>query len=85
MPAVIGKPARRIVIVERPEAPQTVLRIGHVGVARSSPDYVALDVMNTAFGGLFSSRINLNLAGNSMDTPMELRPLLFSDAGPGRF
>ncbi len=52
---------RRIVIVERPEAPQTVLRIGHVGVARSNPDYVALDVMNTAFGGLFSSRINQNL------------------------
>jgi zinc protease len=49
------------VIVERPEAPQTVLRIGHIGVARSSPDYVALDVMNTALGGLFSSRINLNL------------------------
>lgn len=61
VPAVNGKPGRRIVIVERPEAPQTVLRIGHVGVARSNPDYVALDVMNTALGGLFSSRINLNL------------------------
>jgi zinc protease len=61
MPAVTGKTARRIVIVERPEAPQTVLRMGHVGVAQSCPDYVALDVMNTALGGLFSSRINLNL------------------------
>jgi zinc protease len=54
-------PSRRIVIVERPEAPQTVLRIGHVGSSRANPDYVALDVMNTALGGLFSSRINLNL------------------------
>jgi zinc protease len=61
MPAVTGKPRRRIVIVERPEAPQTVLRIGHVGVARSSPDYVGIEVMNTALGGLVSSRINLNL------------------------
>ena len=61
IPAVSGNPARRIVIVERPEAPQTVLRIGHVGVARSSPDYVGMDVMNTALGGLVSSRINLNL------------------------
>jgi zinc protease len=52
---------RRIVIVEKPDAPQTVLRIGHIGVPHSSPDYVALDVMNTALGGLFSSRINLNL------------------------
>lgn len=60
-PDVSGRTARRILIIERPEAPQTVLRIGHVGVAQSSPDYVALDVMNTILGGLFSSRINLNL------------------------
>jgi len=38
-----------------------VLRIGHVGVARSHPDYAGIEVMNTAFGGLVSSRINLNL------------------------
>ena len=61
IPAVHQNPKRRIVIVERPDAPQTVLRIGHVGTARSNPDYVAIDVMNTALGGLFSSRINLNL------------------------
>lgn len=61
MPAVTGKAKPRIVIVERPEAPQTVLRIGHVGAARSNPDYVAIEVMNTALGGLYSSRINLNL------------------------
>ncbi len=52
---------RRVVIVEKPDSPQTVLRIGHVGVTRSDPDYVPIDVMNTALGGLFSSRINLNL------------------------
>jgi zinc protease len=61
MPSLTRKPERRIVIVERPDAPQTVLRIGHAGVAHSNPDYVAIDVMNTALGGLFSSRINLNL------------------------
>jgi zinc protease len=51
----------RVVIIDRPEASQTVLRIGHAGVARAHPDYVAIDVMNTALGGLFSSRINRNL------------------------
>ncbi len=61
MPAVTAKPSRQIVIVERPDASQTALRIGHIGVAHSNPDYVAIDVMNTALGGLFSSRINLNL------------------------
>jgi len=60
-PPPTPKSARRIIIVERPDAPQTVLRIGHVGVPRANPDYVVIDVMNTALGGLFSSRINLNL------------------------
>jgi len=61
IPAAPGKTCRRIVIVDKPGAPQTVLRIGHVGVARSHPDYAGIEVMNTAFGGLVSSRINLNL------------------------
>jgi len=60
-PAAPRGSARRVIIVDRPGAPQTVLRIGHVGVPRSHPDYVALDVMNTALGGMFSSRVNLNL------------------------
>jgi len=37
------------------------LRVATIGVARSTPDHPALEVMNTALGGLFSSRINLNL------------------------
>jgi zinc protease len=53
--------ARRVIIVDKPGSPQTVLRVGHVGVARSSPDYAPIEVMNAALGGLFSSRINLNL------------------------
>ena len=53
--------ARRIVIVDKPSSPQTVLRVGHVGVSRANLDYAPLEVMNAALGGLFSSRINLNL------------------------
>jgi zinc protease len=52
---------RRIAVVDKPGAPQTALRIGHTGVPRSSPDYLPVEVMNTSLGGLFSSRINLNL------------------------
>jgi zinc protease len=48
-------------VVDKPGAPQTAVRVGQIGVARSSPDYVALEVMNTTLGGLFSSRINMNL------------------------
>jgi len=60
-PEVQATAARRVVIVDKPGAPQTALRIGMVGVARDNPDYVPIEVMNTGLGGLFSSRINLNL------------------------
>jgi zinc protease len=35
--------------------------VASIGVPRNTPDYAALRVMNEALGGLFSSRINLNL------------------------
>jgi len=62
--AELGAPAApgaRLVLVDKPGAAQTQLRVGMVGVARSSPDYAVLEIMNASLGGLFSSRINLNL------------------------
>jgi zinc protease len=60
MPA--AEPAKaKIIIVDRPGAQQTMLRLMQPGVDRSTPDYPALEVMNSELGGLFSSRINLNL------------------------
>jgi len=53
--------ASKVVIVDRPGAPQTQLRVGMIAAARSSPDFRPAQVLNTAFGGLFSSRINMNL------------------------
>jgi zinc protease len=51
----------RMVFVPRDGAVQSEIRLGHVGVARRSPDYHALLVLNTVLGGQFVSRINLNL------------------------
>jgi zinc protease len=51
----------RIVIVDRPGAQQTMMRLLQLGVGRATPDYAPLEVMNSELGGLFSSRINLNL------------------------
>src|SRR6185369_10140144 len=51
----------RLVIVDMPGASQTELRVAVAGPPRSTPDYESLQVMNAIFGGLFSSRINLNL------------------------
>jgi predicted Zn-dependent peptidase len=52
---------RRTVLVAKPDAAQSELRIGHVGVPRTHPDYFPLVVMNAILGGLFNSRVNLNL------------------------
>jgi zinc protease len=51
----------RVILVDRPGAPQTTLTCYELGVARSTPDYAPLEVMNTDLGELFSSRINMNL------------------------
>lgn len=51
----------KIYLVDRPGAAQSVIEIGQVGVARSTPDYFPLLVLNTILGGSFISRVNLNL------------------------
>ena len=53
--------ARQVYIVDKPGAAQSQIRIGCVGVARSTPDYHALQVLNTILGGSFTSRLNQNL------------------------
>jgi predicted Zn-dependent peptidase len=52
---------RQIYLVDKPGAAQSQIRIGWVGVARSTADYYALDVLNTVLGGSFTSRLNTNL------------------------
>ena len=57
-----GQPVTRVVyLVDKPNAPQSQIRIGWIGVSRDTPDYFPLIVMNTVLGGSFSSRLNLNL------------------------
>ena len=60
-PEVKDQSTRQVLIVDRPSSPQTQLLMGQLGVSRSHPDYVAIEVMNMLFGGMFSSRINHNL------------------------
>ncbi|HYS53830.1 MAG TPA: pitrilysin family protein [Thermoanaerobaculia bacterium] len=53
--------ASRVYLIDRPNAVQSEIRVGHIGVARSTEDYFPLTVMNALLGGVFNSRINLNL------------------------
>ena len=62
--AALEPPVRgngRLVTVHRAGAAQSELRIGHIGLPRSTPDYHALLVLNMILGGQFVSRINMNL------------------------
>ena len=62
--SVVSDPAAkpvRVVVVDKPGAPQTELRVGRVGTIRTNPEFPALQVLNEAIGGAFSSRLNLNL------------------------
>jgi zinc protease len=52
------RPGRRVVVVDRPGAPQSEIRVGHVGTSRRIDDFHALVVMNALLGGLFNSRLN---------------------------
>jgi zinc protease len=51
----------KVVLVDRPGASQSQIRGVLMAAPRVTPDYEAMRVLNDIFGGLFSSRVNLNL------------------------
>ncbi len=53
--------ATRLYVIDKPGAAQSSVRLGSVGVARSTPDFFPLLVMNNILGGSFTSRLNQNL------------------------
>lgn len=50
------QPGRRILVVDKPLRTQTQVYLGTLGAQVAQPDYHALLVANTAFGGTFTSR-----------------------------
>ena len=63
-PAVPDPPAvsgRRLLLVDKPDSTQTFYQIGNIGISRSNPDRVYIDVVNTLFGGRFTSMLNSEL------------------------
>src|SRR5919109_1948626 len=53
--------ATAIYLIDKPGAPQSSVRIGSIGVPRSTQDFFSILVMNTILGGAFTSRLNNNL------------------------
>jgi zinc protease len=84
-----ARESRATHLVPRADSQQSELRIGHVGVPRKHRDYFDLVVMNAILGGLFNSRINLNLreahaytysAFSAFDWRRDAGPLVISTA-----
>ena len=61
LPPVAPPLSTKIYIMDKPDAPQSSILVGHLGIRRSDSDYVALSVMNSALGGQFTARLNRNL------------------------
>ncbi|MGB7906219.1 MAG: pitrilysin family protein [Steroidobacteraceae bacterium] len=59
MPArVTGRP---VLLVDKPGATQTYFWLGNVGASRTDPERTAQSVVNTVFGGRFTSMLNTEL------------------------
>ena len=76
--------ARHVYLIDKPGAAQSQIRIGWIGVPRSTPDYFVLRVLNTILGEAFTSRLNNNLRevhgyayGASSRFDMRLSPGMF--------
>jgi zinc protease len=60
-PTVPERQKTTIYLVDRAGAAQSTVAIGHPGPPRTTPDYYAMQVMNTMLGGMFQSRLNANI------------------------
>jgi zinc protease len=60
-PPVAEPKATTIFLVDKPGAAQSTFAIGRPGPPRNTPDYYAIQVMNTILGGMFQSRLNANI------------------------
>ncbi|WP_419163295.1 M16 family metallopeptidase [Candidatus Palauibacter sp.] len=54
-------PESEVILIDRPGSPQTEIRVATIGVPYGTGDHHAIIVANAILGGLFNSRINLNL------------------------
>ncbi|MBZ5530793.1 MAG: insulinase family protein [Acidobacteriia bacterium] len=61
LPSTTGFTGKKLLLIDKPDSTQTYFRIGNLGVARTNADRVYLRVVNTLFGGRFTSMINTEL------------------------
>ena len=57
-PAPTGPSGLNFWLIDKPDAVQTQIRVGRLGIRRADPDYIQLLVANRIFGGGYNSRLN---------------------------
>ncbi len=62
----VAKPnSNRVLLINKDDAKETTFYIGAPGISRNNPNYVAIEVVNTLFGGRFTSMLNDELRVNT--------------------
>ncbi|MGO9845812.1 MAG: M16 family metallopeptidase [Methylocella sp.] len=61
VPATPPEKGKRLLLIDKPDATQTYFAIGNIGTAVNDPDRFAIRVVNTIFGGRFTSELNEEL------------------------
>ncbi|WP_240504477.1 M16 family metallopeptidase [Tsuneonella mangrovi] len=59
--ATIPQQKSRVILIDRPASPQSVIYAGRVLPEKGTDDLVVLDAANEVFGGSFLSRINMDI------------------------
>jgi zinc protease len=50
-------PTRRVIVVDRPGSAQTEIRVGHLGIPRTDPEFVTTDLLVRILGGEGANRL----------------------------
>lgn len=61
LPEITPVAGKRLLLVDKPDSTQTFFNIGNIGITRNNPDREYINVINTLFGGRFTSMLNTEL------------------------
>ena len=76
----LPEPTSRVVVIDKPGSVQTAIRVGHVGLPRASPDFLAFDVAIKILGGEGGNRL-----GSVLRTERSLTYAASADMASRRF
>jgi zinc protease len=78
--ASLPAPTQRVVVIDKPGSTQTAIRVGHIGLPRTSPDFLAFDVAMKILGGEGGNRL-----GGVLRTERSLTYSASADVSSRRF